>query len=96
MGLIELALSSTAEPGWPRLARGFQRVFDAMPWKGDPTFAVGDGRCADRRPTRASRPVSIGRMFLQENEVTASFASERGMIYCRELGETAALLAASG
>ena len=40
VGLIELALMCTSSPGWPMLARGFQRVFDAMPWKGDPTFAA--------------------------------------------------------
>ena len=44
VGLIELALFSTSSPGWPTLARGFQRAFDAMPWTGDPTFRRGDGR----------------------------------------------------
>ena len=57
VGLIELALLSTSSPGWPVLARGFQRGFDAMPWKGDPVVRRRDGRCArHRRPTRASRP----------------------------------------
>ncbi len=57
VGLIELALLSTSSPRWSVLARGFQRVFDAMPWQGDPAFARVMTSGAARRPTPASRAV---------------------------------------
>ena len=49
VGLIELGLFSTASPGWPGVARQFQRVFDAMPWTGDPRFeaVMAQARNAD-------------------------------------------------
>ena len=93
VGIIELALASTASTGWPTVVRGFQIAFNAMPWRGDPTFATVLANA--REPATAPIvPVGLNRaMFLQENN-GGSFANERGMIYVRELGEMAALLAA--
>ena len=94
VGLIELALASTTPPGWPAVAHGFQRVFDAMPWEGDPTFAAV--MAGAREPaTPPLVPVGLNRaMFLQENKSDGNFASERVTIYSRELVESAALLIA--
>ena len=93
VGLIELALASTTPPGWPAVARGFQRVFDAMPWEGDPTFAAVIAGA--REPATPLVPVGLSRaMLFQENKNDGSFASERVMIYGRELVELAALLIA--
>ena len=93
VGLIELALLSTTGQGWPVLARGFQLGFDAMPWRGDPSFAAvmagARGPAADPRI-----PAGLNRSrFLQKSGDGESFADARGSIYVRELGETAALLA---
>ena len=93
IGLIELALLCTSRPGWPTLARGFQRGFDAMPWKGDPSFA--SVMAGARVPAADPRvPAGLNRSrFLQESGENQSFAGARGKIYALELGETAALLA---
>ena len=94
VGLIELALLSTTNPGWPVLARGFQRVFDAMPWQGDPGFASA---MAGARAASADFriPAAVNRsLFLQRSGDSRSFTTERFRIYGIELGETAALLAA--
>ncbi len=94
VGLIELALLSTASPGWPVLARGFQRVFNAMPWQRDPSFAAV--MAGARGPSLDPRvPAGLNRsMFLQKSGNGLSFAAERFRIYAIELTETAALLAA--
>ncbi len=94
LGVIELALLSSARPGWPTVARAFQRAFDAMPWTGDPTFATV--MTDARRPAGDSRiPAGLNRsMFLRQDRQAGSFASERVAIYALELGELAALLAA--
>ena len=93
IGLIELALLSTSSAQWPRLARGFQRAFDSMPWQGDPTFA--SVMAGAHRPTADPRiPAVLNRgVFLQKNGNGGNFASERGKIYALELGEMALLLA---
>jgi hypothetical protein len=85
VGLVELALASTAAPGWPAVARGFERAFSAMPW-GDPGYrAVMD---LARKPQVDPRlPVVLAR----SGKV---FAEERGWIYTAELAETALVLAA--
>jgi hypothetical protein len=102
VGLIELALLCTSSPGWPTLARGFQRVFDAMPWTGDPsfrppgdpTFAAVMARARGPAPDPRIPGVFHRSVFLQKDANGGSFASQRGTIYLLELGETAALLAA--
>jgi hypothetical protein len=94
VSLIELALLSTSKPGWPALARGFQRVFDVMPWTGDPTFAAF---MAGARSPAGDPSVPAGlnrRAFLQRNANSGSFASDRGAIYTLELWETTVLLLA--
>jgi hypothetical protein len=101
VGLVELALWCTSSPGRPTLIRGFQRVFDAMPWQGDlalplkrePTFdAVMAGA---RGPAPDPRiPAVLNRsVFLQKDANSGSFVTQRWMIYALELGEAAALLA---
>ena len=40
LGLIELAIFCTDGPGWPGVASGFQRMFAALPWRGEPSFAT--------------------------------------------------------
>jgi len=88
--LIELALLSTARPGWPALAREFQRAFDALPWKGDFGALMAQARVPVADPRI---PAGLNRaIFLQKNGNGGSFASERVMIYAFELWEMAALL----
>ncbi len=94
VGLIELAILSTSSPNWPVLARGFQGVFDAMPWRGDATFASviaeARGASADPRVPAGLNPS----LFLQKSGAGQSFTTARFRIYATELWETAALLAA--
>ena len=78
VGLIELALLCTATQGWPMLARGFQRGFDAMPWQGDPSFAAvmagARGPAADPRI-----PAGLNRSrFLQDNARRPEFCRRSG------------------
>jgi hypothetical protein len=40
LGLIESALFCTGDPGLPDVAWGFQKVFSALPWKGEPRFVT--------------------------------------------------------
>ena len=96
VGLFELALVSTASPGWPTLAHGFQRAFDAMPWTGDPSFAAV--MAGARGPAQDPRiPAVVNRsVFLQKDANSGSLARERGMIYALELGESAGLLVVLG
>jgi hypothetical protein len=85
VGLIELALASTARPGWPAVARGFERAFSAMPW-GDPGFrAIMD-------LARRSQPDPRLPVILAGPRNT--FVQERGRIYRAELWESALLFAA--
>ena len=84
VGLLELALLSTSRPGWPRVARGFQSAFDAMPWTGDPRF---EAVLATARGRRNSSQLPVG--IPQSGE---TFANDRGMIYSTELWESAVLV----
>ena len=94
VGLIELALVCTSSPGWPVLARGFQRVFDAMPWKGDPSVCRRDGRrarpCGRPAYSGRSQPVDVPAEEWNGGRVCRSSAERSTAI---ELWETAALLA---
>jgi len=86
VGLLELALLSTAKPGWLRVARGFQTAFSAMPWTGDPSFEAV--LAVARRPlTARSLPPGIP-------QAGRTFANERGTIYAAELWESAVLVMA--
>jgi hypothetical protein len=94
VGLIELALASTSGPGWPTVARGFQSVFDAMPWTGDPAFGTVMAE-AHRQAADPRVPAGLNRaVFLRQDAQGTSFTRERATIYTLELGELAALLAA--
>jgi hypothetical protein len=96
LGLLELAVRSTAEPGWPRVAGWFDRAFKAMPWHGDPTFGkpdpsfmevmAGARKLADDSHLPADLPPSV---VLQKSVSAPSLVDQRGMIYLRELWETA-------
>jgi len=101
LGLLELALLSTTQPGWPSVARQFQRVFDAMPWTRDPRFETRDPRfeavMAQARKPMPDPYVPAGlspAVVLQKPGNGKSFANQRGWIYAVELGETVALLIA--
>jgi hypothetical protein len=100
LGLLELGMFSTSRPGWPTVARQFQRVFDAMPWTSDPRFeAVIDPRF-EAVMARARKPMPdpyvpaalSPAVVLQKPLDGKSFANQRGWIYATELGETVALL----
>ncbi|MFI5457459.1 MAG: hypothetical protein ACHRXM_18605 [Isosphaerales bacterium] len=84
VGLLELALSSTARPGWARVARGFQTAFAAMPWTGDPSFEAVLGL--------ARRPLTDQRFPPGRPQSGRTFANERGRIYAAELWESAFLV----
>ena len=77
------------------LARGFQRVFDAMPWQGDPSFAavMAGARRRDGRPPHSGRsePVVVPSEERRRPELCHRARSGSTRL---ELGETAALLAA--
>ena len=47
IGLLELAVWSTAKPGRPAVAAWFDRAFKAMPWHGDPSFGKPDPSFAE-------------------------------------------------
>ncbi len=90
--IIEVALLCTGTPGWPEASRGFQRVFSALPWKGDPSFPTVLAQA--RRPlpdprVGAAIPDSV---LLRKSMHERIFIEQRGWIYLRELGEATALL----
>jgi hypothetical protein len=92
LGLIELALLCTGQPGWPEVSRGFQSVFRALPWKGEPSFATV---LAQARRPQADRRVAAGRsqtMLVPRPANERIFTAQRFHIYSRELAEAAALL----
>jgi hypothetical protein len=91
VAIIELALACTGKPGWPEVARGFDRVFSALPWKGEPSF--------ERVLAQARRPLPDPRIasgipqaiVLRKSPDERVFIDQRGRIYVQELGETAVL-----
>jgi hypothetical protein len=96
IGLLELAVWSTAQPGRPAVAAWFDRAFKAMPWHGDPSFGKPDPSFAEvmadaRKPAGdphlpAELPPAI---VLQKSVDDRSLVDQRGRIYLRELWETA-------
>ena len=90
--LIELAVASTGRPGWPGLARGFDRVFRALPWQGGPSFAKVLAQA--RRPQDDSRIASglSQTILLRKAGDERIFVEQRPHIYMRELGEAAVLI----
>ena len=92
LGLIELAVLCTGQPGWPSVSRGFQQVFSALPWKGEPRFATVLAQAS--RPL-ADRRVGAGRsqtILAPKPANERIFTAQRSHIYNRELGETLAIL----
>ena len=92
LGLIELALFCAGGRGWPDLARGFDRVFAALPWDGEPSLAkvVDQARrpLADKRIASGLSQTILTRKSTEDRV----FAEQRPGIYMRELGEAAALV----
>ncbi len=91
LGLIELALLSTGVPGWPEVAGGFQRVFSALPWPGEPSFATVLAQA--RRPLADPRIASAlsQTILLKKSLGERVFTEQRLHIYSRELGEAVPL-----
>ena len=92
--LIELAMLSGSESGSHWLPEFFQRVFQARPWSGDPDFfsVLGQARKAARDPRIPAGLIQAGVASLPADQ--RSFLESRGLIYGRELGGTAGVLAA--
>ena len=92
--LIELAIHCTEKPGWPAVSKGFQRVFTALPWKGDPTFATVLAQA--RQPPNCWRqritPGLPDSVVLRKSPAERVFVKQRANIYLRELGEAAVLV----
>ncbi|HEX8203367.1 MAG TPA: hypothetical protein VF590_23020, partial [Isosphaeraceae bacterium] len=89
---FELALASTAVPGWPAVAGGFDRAFRLGPWPGDPSFREvmasarrpqGDLRVRSAQAREGLGPVPAPGLRLER---------ERTRLYTHELGGTAALI----
>jgi len=91
---FELALASTARPGWPALASGFDRAQRLLPWTGDPDFhqlmatarrPQGDMRVRTELARQGVGPVPAEGLRLDQ---------ERFRIYAHELRGTGVLLVA--
>jgi hypothetical protein len=95
LGLFELAVWSTSRPGSPRVAGWFDRTFKAMPWYGDPSFDPPDPSFRQvmaqaRQPAGDPHvPPELASVVLQKSVNPKSLVDQRGMIYLRELWETA-------
>ena len=92
MGLIELALFSTGQPGWPELTQGFQKVFAALPWTGEPSFTAVLAQAHRPQPDPRIPPGLSQTILTRKSGEGRVFAEERPRIYVRELGESAALV----
>ncbi|MEJ7638566.1 MAG: hypothetical protein WKF75_11475 [Singulisphaera sp.] len=89
---FELALASTARPGWPALASGFDRVQRLLPWTGDPDFRAlmatarrpqGDLRVRTELARQGVGPVPAGGLRWDQ---------QRFRMHAHELGGTGVLL----
>ncbi len=102
LGLLELAVWSTGPSGSPRVAGGFERAFQAMPWYGDPSFDPPDPSFRQvmaraRQPAGDPHlPAGLESVVLQKSVSPRSLVGQRGMIYLRELWETALWLVLIG
>jgi hypothetical protein len=96
LGVMELALASTARPSLSGVAQGFERAFQALPWSGDPGFRAVLALADQPQPDPRLPPGLAQSMVLQKQPVGRVFASQRGWIYAKELGETALLLLVLG
>jgi hypothetical protein len=94
VGILELALWSTSAPGSPAVARGFDGIFRALPWAGDPDFKAVLAHA--RKPVLDPRISSDlpQAVVLRKSDEHRTFVNQRAWIYLNELAETAALLLA--
>lgn len=93
VGVMELALASTAHPGWPRVVRVFERAFRVLPWSGDPDFSAVLAIARQSQPDpRIPTGLALA-VVLQKQPDRRVFVTQRGWIYGKELGETALVLA---
>jgi hypothetical protein len=92
LAVIELALLCTANPGLPVVARGFDRLFSALPWSGEPSFETILAKA--RKPLPDPRITSgiPHAIVLRKSGEERVFVDQRGRIYVRELGEAAILV----
>jgi hypothetical protein len=92
VAIIELAFLCTGKPGWPAAARGFQKVFSALPWKGEPSFEAVVAKA--RRPLPDPRITSgiPHAIVLRKSGEERIFVDQRARIYLRELSEAAVLV----
>jgi hypothetical protein len=90
--IIELALLCTSKPPWPALARGFERIFSALPWPGEPNFETV--MAGARRPLPDPRIASgvSQTILLRKSMQDRVFVDRRAWIYATEVGETAVLI----
>ena len=91
LGLIELAIFCTDGRGWPAVSGGFQRVFSALPWRGEPSFAAVLSQ--SRRPQVDQRIGSAlpQTILVRQPASERIFTEQRFHIYFRELGEAVPL-----
>ena len=95
LGLFELAVRSTADAGWPRVAGWFDRGFKALPWYGDPGLSRPDPSFREvmaqaRKPASDPHvpPELHPAIVLQKTVNPRSLVGQRRTIYLVELGET--------
>jgi len=87
VGLVELALASTAPSAGRDAADGFARAFRALPWEGDPDFRAVASLA--RRPTPGLGSFESSRFAIYRDELAGTLALLAG------LAAVAALAAAS-
>ena len=91
VGLFELALASSARPGMPAVASGFDRILKWLPWSQKPSFR--EVMAEARRPP--SNPLVQMAVLRQGGEpARARLDRDRSAIYKMELGETAIVVLA--
>ena len=90
--LIELAIHCTGKPGWPEVSMGLQRVFTALPWKGDPTFATVLAQARQTAEGPAHHAGTTRFVLPRKSHGDGSSRNSDRDIYLRELGEAAALV----
>jgi len=90
--LIELALLSTGKPPWPLVARGFQRIFAALPWPGEPSFNAVLAQARKPLPDPRVPPGLSQTIMLKRSSYDRVFTEQRASIYARELREAAVLV----
>jgi len=94
---LELAMASVRGPGWPPAASAFDRAMRSLPWAGMPGDRPFRAVIAEAYRPQGDIRVRSALARVEGRAPTSpgpTLAAERAAIYRRELGETAALLAA--